>query len=951
MDVRLPNGKIVSNIPEGISKAELQDKLIRNGLATPEDFATAPTEQISASETILPMIGRGMVNLGRSAENILDLENRPLTGSFPQGEEEAALVRPMIEQNPKTSFISETIGEYAPTALAGSGVGSAIQKGAAIISKKAAPYLGAMAAGGTEGALIGGINDQAGTGAAIGAAGGAVFQKVMPIIANKLSGLFGNKAPIMDMVTVDPSGNVVATQQGKQLAQSQGLDLDSVIREATSEASIPEVPTAQAVTNIAESAIKKPQQATEELAGNIGINKRRVLAAEEEGINLTPGALSDDPSFIEYQAAISSEPRSQIKTQQQENLMDIAKSVDNLREEMTKGRGDVGTLDVGAIDQRVVNKFNQTTSKIKAKEERVYDSIEQGMAGKSGYVPNSLISMIEDQASKVGGMAELQVTNPSLVKIYNDLTGLAAKNRGVTYSFIDSLRKQVGSGYKMKGDFQKASDAELDMLYGALAQDQKAMIEAVDPLLAKKYAAINKATQIRKGMENDVKSFTPIIDEEGKVLISAKYVSRIGNAMRDATGGNPQQFNKLIALVPKQNRAEVVATALESLISAKRIKEGTVTGTFADVGRSLQRNKTAKDAIYSQLPTHAQKRLDNLFLIADGVFKLESRMNKSLTARDVIAQQQAQMDAASKLYGKAAKVVGALSGAQSGPMGAAATGTATEGLVNAMTSKSKVAVKADDLLASPGFQKAIKDMAKDDLGVVELRLKNTPEYKAWEKEVSPTEKAIINRDGFFRWMSTMPAADAATSPDTNVPEVPQKPYQQGIDPMGMINQAEQLKRQSIIESANKSVMDKADSIATAYKVPANRNLGIDLGHVASLPPYVGTQLLREANPQTAPINEAIIRLAHGNPENRQAVKMVKNVLQNNGMLLPDSIAGSIQNMVASGIKPEKAVQLATAQKTIKPQEAKKIAELIRGKLSPDVIKDFAPLISSIEALA
>jgi len=171
------------------------------------------------------------------------------------------------------------------------------------------------------------------------------------------------------------------------------------------------------------------------------------------------------------------------------------------------------------------------------------------------------------------------------------------------------------------------------------------------------------------------------------------------------------------------------------------------------------------------------------------------------------------------------------------------------------------------------------------------------------------------------------------------------------DPQSMINQAEQVKRQSIIESANKSVMDKADSIATAYKVPANRNLGIDLGHVASLPPYVGTQLLREANPQTAPINEAIIRLAHGNPENRQAVKMVKNVLQNNGMLLPDSIAGSIQNMVASGIKPEKAVQLATAQKTIKPQEAKKIAELIRGKLSPDVIKDFAPLISSIEALA
>lgn len=39
MDVTLPNGVVVKGVPEGTSKEQIKDKAIRNGLATPEDFA------------------------------------------------------------------------------------------------------------------------------------------------------------------------------------------------------------------------------------------------------------------------------------------------------------------------------------------------------------------------------------------------------------------------------------------------------------------------------------------------------------------------------------------------------------------------------------------------------------------------------------------------------------------------------------------------------------------------------------------------------------------------------------------------------------------------------------------------------------------------------------------------------------------------------------------------
>ena len=42
-DIRLPNGTIIKGIPVGVSKEEIQDKAIANGLATLEDFAPQVT--------------------------------------------------------------------------------------------------------------------------------------------------------------------------------------------------------------------------------------------------------------------------------------------------------------------------------------------------------------------------------------------------------------------------------------------------------------------------------------------------------------------------------------------------------------------------------------------------------------------------------------------------------------------------------------------------------------------------------------------------------------------------------------------------------------------------------------------------------------------------------------------------------------------------------------------
>ena len=71
MDVTLPNGLVVYGVPEGISKKDLAEKLIRNNIATADDLGFDPFEDErtvsgQAFETAKG-IGRGFANAFLSA--------------------------------------------------------------------------------------------------------------------------------------------------------------------------------------------------------------------------------------------------------------------------------------------------------------------------------------------------------------------------------------------------------------------------------------------------------------------------------------------------------------------------------------------------------------------------------------------------------------------------------------------------------------------------------------------------------------------------------------------------------------------------------------------------------------------------------------------------------------------------------------------------------------------
>jgi hypothetical protein len=76
MDVRLPDGTIIKNVPEGTTKAQLLQKLQANGMNfssanAPASPAYDPTEGMSGTEKFLAGVGKSMTDVGRGVRQYL----------------------------------------------------------------------------------------------------------------------------------------------------------------------------------------------------------------------------------------------------------------------------------------------------------------------------------------------------------------------------------------------------------------------------------------------------------------------------------------------------------------------------------------------------------------------------------------------------------------------------------------------------------------------------------------------------------------------------------------------------------------------------------------------------------------------------------------------------------------------------------------------------------------
>ena len=108
MDVKLPNGTIIKNVPEGTSKEAVKQKAIAAGLAKPEDFG-----EVASTTANIPLY---------------DDQNNPIEADAPQ-QQPSGEVNPLNMLGPAESALAAGTGAISSLAGAGAGVVKSIANG------------------------------------------------------------------------------------------------------------------------------------------------------------------------------------------------------------------------------------------------------------------------------------------------------------------------------------------------------------------------------------------------------------------------------------------------------------------------------------------------------------------------------------------------------------------------------------------------------------------------------------------------------------------------------------------------------------------------------------------------------------------------------------------------------------------------------------------------------
>lgn len=209
MDVRLPDGTVITNVPDGITQTELMSSLRKKRAA---DEQTAERERLnqeltgsmSTTEKLLAGAGKSFVDIGRSAKRLANMAG---IGGYDQAaaQADADLDKPLMDTS--AGAWGKGLTDAALTLVPGLGMQNkatqAIRAGAqylpratAAATRAAAPYIGAAGAGATVGAAVT-PEDMAG-GAGMGAAAGAAGELGGRVLSAGYSGAKAALEPLYE---------------------------------------------------------------------------------------------------------------------------------------------------------------------------------------------------------------------------------------------------------------------------------------------------------------------------------------------------------------------------------------------------------------------------------------------------------------------------------------------------------------------------------------------------------------------------------------------------------------------------------------------------------------------------------------------------------------------------------------------------------------------------------
>ncbi len=476
--------------------------------------------------------------------------------------------------------------------------------------------------------------------------------------------------------------------------------------------------------------------------------------AEELGVSLNPADYSTNEAFIRVQQALKSTPGSQMATREAENIAILGTKADELIADFR------GQVDKSILDDAVQTKMQGTIKDLDKSAERIYRNINETIPVAAKSPMRASNAYMNSRLEALGGDVSLLTTaEKKLHRMLNPKAKKGETPRPPTYGALDTLRRDIGDGFKNKGPFKDDASGTLKQVYKSLITDQSGVAKAYK--MGEEFAAARKMVETRKQVEKGAKA---LFGRE----FAGSLVNKMSGAASGLTGGDVSKFKAMMKALPDDMRSETAMTMLNDLFTLGAKRKGDIGQGFSNAYAGLNRHKGAKAELFKYLPPEAQRRFDALGRVSTGIFRARSLENTSRTARDIL-QVLESGGMISTVYGAARPVV------QMATVGIAQVGDVA---ASAAKKGAKRAEKADALLSSNEFSRALNTAMEGRVKEAEIMLKRSGAWKAFRNTLGEGTRAQLAAMGPIAWLTQqeeqpvpMPPPDM-TMPDPASPGMP-----------------------------------------------------------------------------------------------------------------------------------------------------------------------------------
>lgn len=457
----------------------------------------------------------------------------------------------------------------------------------------------------------------------------------------------------------------------------------------------------------------------------VNANPVIVAAFDELGIEFTPAMVSDNAALRQIEAGLASKADSGLP--QAHELAEL-----KLNEQARQLVDDAGGVagDPAQTAARIEGRYDELHARYLDDTEKVWDELSTVIPRGSRIDIKSAADEILEEARLAGG-GNVGVGLRHLSKHERELFDMAFRKKTVdgkttweyqepTYAAVDRYRKRLGMGMENRGPFNDATTADLDHLYGQMADAQGRVAQGNG--YGDLWQRGNQLVQGRKALEQSIQRTL------GRNL-NQSAVTRINAAANSLLKGDVKKWDQLMADIPPELRAAAAAQSLEGILFTAGKNTKMSQSIVANFNR-IKSSPAVRQRLLGELSEEAQATFMSIGEAATGFYRAMEKLNRSNTtnAAQVIKSIE-QPGFMNRILGGAAE-----KGTTRVPVVGEWMRTLAGRTPEAKSAGAMSRLKAGaDMLADPAMHRAIVQYAQGNVKKANQILRSSQTYMQWLK--------------------------------------------------------------------------------------------------------------------------------------------------------------------------------------------------------------------------